>query len=56
MIKPKNLVQEKDVFCEMLGRLQYRELELVLDSLYRYGADQLFVDLAQMELDSRVAG
>ena len=43
-----------DSFCEMLGRLSYIELEMILDDLYEFKADQIYCDLVEVELMSRI--
>jgi len=44
---------EIDKFTAMLGRLSYIELEKIQTNLVNYGADKIFIDLCEMELDAR---
>ena len=48
-----NQTTELGKFAEMLGRLSYVELEKIQTNFVNYGADKIFIDLCEMEIDAR---
>ena len=40
-------------YLELLSRLDYQELEMLLNDLYQFEADELFIQFTEMELLSR---
>ena len=53
MIILKKHKSDIENYLELLGRLDYQELEMLLNDLYKFEADELFIQFTEMELLSR---
>lgn len=44
---------EKEKFLNLMGKLEKDEIEVILQDLKKYNADQIFIDCCELELESR---